>query len=489
VSFWSKLGKGISAVGSVVAPFTGPLAPVIAGGTGFLGGTMQGGWKQGLKQGGLSAATSFIPGMGAGAGAGGAAAGTVAKTGLKAGLTQGLKSAATNPNLYASFLPQGSAGAPTSGGGGGSMYQPNQGYGGMGSFLPPAAGGMFGSGGIMSNTAAPKKVGAGQTPAAAAGAPAPAGGVNPNGPAATTGEPSGWWGKYGPLITQGGAAAAAWYGGKKAQEAALKRSPEEQAALGGAQGTAGQARGMASELYGEGRPYLQQAGNYYQTLLRGSRGAMQQAVAGPTAQLTDVYRGAERGLEHSGIRGAARDVAASDLNRERASKIAGLTTGVQPYAADALAKMGSDYLSQAGPLLGTAGNVYGNLLDAGQRNRVYSREEGGKAGAALGGLVRDIGQTVYDSTRKKTGAATPSAPAPAGVPSLPATVPGAPQLPGQSMPAPQIPTAAGMTAGIRPTTAAATAQPGGFLSPPKKNVYAGVLGGPQANRSPYSFTF
>jgi hypothetical protein len=407
MGFWSNLGKGISAVGSVVAPFTGPLAPLVAGGTGFLGGTMQGGWKQGLKQGGINAATSFIPGLGAG---GGAAAGTAAKTGLKAGLTQGLKSAATNPNLYASFLPQGSAGAPGGGGGGGggqggSMYQ---------NFLPQRAGSAFnpaslvpgGGGGVGSvlpggggtPTRSPYAMNAAST--APGGVP---GGGTPGNEQINPGGSPGFWDKWGPVLGQAGAAGVGIYAGKKMQESAQKRSPEEQAALGGAQGVAGQAAGMAGELYGESKPYLRQAGNYFSTLLRGNRAAMQQAVAGPTAQLTDVYRGAERGLERSGVRGAQRQVAAGDLARDRASKIAGLTTGIQPYAAEQLGKLGTDYMQNAAPLYGTAGNVYENLLGAGARNREYARGEGEKGGKAIGGLVRDIGQTIWNSRGPKQG--------------------------------------------------------------------------------------
>lgn len=515
---WKKIGKfALTKVAPVAANFipgVGPLAALgIRAGIGAAGGAASGGgWKSALLGGGLSAiptggaggtaSSALKTGFGAAAKSVGKQVGQQAAGDLAAkylpgpagqltstaiggfgggGLGQSFKNAgksvASNPNTYASFLGQG-------GGGGGSMYAPNQGYGGIGSFMPSGAGGAggaFGSGGIMSNSAAPKK---GQK-APAAGTPAP-GGVNPNGPAATTGDPSGFWGKWGPLITQGGAAAAAWYGGKKAQEAAQKRSPEEAQALGGAQGVGAETSEAARAALGEGRPYLQQAGNYYQTLLRGSRGAMQQAVAGPTAQLTDVYRGAERGLERSGVRGAARDVATSDLNRERASKIAGLTTGVQPYAADALAKMGSDAMSQAGQLYGTSGNVYSDLLRQGASNREYARREGTEAGKGLGSLVRDIGQTVYDSTRKKTpgptggtsGPQLPGTPMPIPTPPTAPTGPAQPTLPGTPSP---IPTA--------PPTPAPTVRPGGFMAP-KKNVYAGVLGGqPPATRSPYSFTF
>jgi hypothetical protein len=449
MGFWSNFGKGLSAVGSVVAPFTGPLAPLVAGGTGFLGGTLQGGWKQGLKQGGINAATSFIPGMGGGAGAG-AAAGTAAKTGLKAGLTQGLKSAATNPNLYASFLPQGSAGAPAPGGGGGgggqggSMYQ---------NFLPQRAGSAFnpaslmpgGGGGVGSVLSSGTTGRPPYAMNAAATAPGGVPGGAPGNEQIYGGDSPGFWDKWGPAITQGVGAGVGIYAGKKMQQAAQQRSPEEQAALGGAQGVAGQAAGMAGQLYGEGRPYLKQAGNYFSTLLGGNRAAMQQAVAGPTAQLTDVYRGAERGLERSGVRGAQRQVAAGDLARDRASKIAGLTTGIQPYAAEQLGKLGSDYLQNAAPLYGTAGGVYSNLLGQGARNREYARGEGQKGGEQIGAIIRDAGQAVWNNRGPKQG---PIWGEKIGIKkpnyggTMPTSIPGANGA--------QIPTAAGMTAGRQP---------------------------------------
>lgn len=223
------------------------------------------------------------------------------------------------------------------------------------------------------------------------------------------GEGGGFWQNYGPLIAQGAGVAGGIYAGKKATSSAMERSPEEQTALTGAQGAAGTMLGAGRNLFGQagaltgqGRDYLQGPANYYQTLLRGNRAAMAGAVAGPTAQLTDVYRGAERGLERSGVRGAARDVASADLNRQRASQIAGLTTGVQPAAAAGLAGLGSEVLGAAAPLYGAganlysnAGNIYGNLLGQGAVNRKYGREEGEKTGKAIGGLIADVGKVAF----------------------------------------------------------------------------------------------
>ena len=193
-----------------------------------------------------------------------------------------------------------------------------------------------------------------------------------------------------PWIIKGGAALGGALLGKKAQSNAQQRSPEELAALSGAQGAAGALSRQGSMLTQAGMPAVGQATNYYQTLLRGNRGAMAQATAGPRAQITDVYRGADRGLERSGVRGAARDVASSELNRERASSIASLTTGVQPMAAAALGGLGSNLVGQGTSALSGGGSIYSSLLGQGMQNRQYARSEGEKASTGIGSFLFDI---------------------------------------------------------------------------------------------------
>lgn len=193
-------------------------------------------------------------------------------------------------------------------------------------------------------------------------------------------------------------------GGKKATSSAQKRSPEEQVSLKGGQAAAGSLAGMGSGLYGtgtemigEGRETLAQPTNYYQKLLGGNRALASQAIAAPRAAISDVYRGAERGLERSGVRGAARDVAKAEIGRERAGKISSLITGVQPGAAEALTGIGERQIGQglvgAGQgvsATGQAGNIYSNLLGQGYSNRVYARGEGEKFGQSFGGLIFDV---------------------------------------------------------------------------------------------------
>jgi hypothetical protein len=193
-----------------------------------------------------------------------------------------------------------------------------------------------------------------------------------------------------PWIIKGGAMLGGSLFGKMAQGSAMKRSPEEATAISGAQGSAGALTQAGTSLFSQGQPYSQQAGDYYSKLLGGNRAQMSMATAAPRAAITDVYRGAEHGLERSGVRGAARDVATAELGRDRASKIAGLTTGVQPGAAAALADMGTNMTSQGTGALQGAGSIWQNLLGQGYNNRVYGRQEGEKAGTGIGGLIFDI---------------------------------------------------------------------------------------------------
>lgn len=206
-----------------------------------------------------------------------------------------------------------------------------------------------------------------------------------------------------PWIIQGAGMLGGALAGKKSQSNAMKRSPEEQQALTGAQGIAGAAGKTGQQLLGQGGGYMGQAGNYYSTLLGGNRAAMSQAVAAPMAQLTDTYRGAERGLVRSGLQGAQRDTAMGELNRQRASQIGSLVTGVQPAAAGALGALGGHMTQTGSSLTGTAGTLYSNLLGHGFENRKYARGEGEKTGKAIGGLAAEIGKWAGGKLGKKGG--------------------------------------------------------------------------------------
>jgi len=207
-----------------------------------------------------------------------------------------------------------------------------------------------------------------------------------------------------PWIAKGGAALGGALLGRKAQSSAMKRSPEEMVGLTGAQqGAAGLGKTGGTLLktgqstVQSGLNTLQQPANYWSRLLGGNRASMAQATAGARGSITDIYRGAERGLERSNVRGAQRDVASGELNRQRAGQIAGLTTGVQPAAAQSLADIGGQIsgiglstTATGGELAGKSADIFQNLLGQGYQNRRYGREEGEKASKSIGSFIFDM---------------------------------------------------------------------------------------------------
>lgn len=196
---------------------------------------------------------------------------------------------------------------------------------------------------------------------------------------------------------------------KKAQQAAMQRSPEELAALKGQTGAAGELSATGADLTKSGQAATQTglstmapAATYFGSLLRGNRALQSQAVAGARGGITDTYRGAERSLEKSGVRGASHDVASGELARQKAGQISSLITGVQPGAASALAGIGGEQAgigttqtAQGGARTGAAGSMYGNIVTGGQGNRQSAfnigNEEGTRVGNAFGQFVAGIG--------------------------------------------------------------------------------------------------
>lgn len=162
-----------------------------------------------------------------------------------------------------------------------------------------------------------------------------------------------------PLVTTGISAIGGWLGSRKSKDekqysAAMQSSMANLGALGK------QASAFGREQYALGGPATAQAMNYYTALLHGDRAKQSQAVAAPAAAITDVYRGAQRGLDRSMVRGGSRDLATAELNRDRAGKLASLVTGVQPQAAASLAEMGDSAYRRAGGFMGLASGAYGN---------------------------------------------------------------------------------------------------------------------------------
>lgn len=196
--------------------------------------------------------------------------------------------------------------------------------------------------------------------------------------------------------------------GSAAEDHANQLNQQGQAAFTGTTGAASNLSNVGTGLVNQGNATtaegLATAGkgsNYYAALLGGNRALQSQAVAAPRAAITDVYRGAERNLDRSGVRGAARDVSAADLGRQKAGQISSLITGVQPGAAQALtntglsvAGIGGQQTGQGLASIGHAGSLlsglYGPSLAQGQFANKQGQAAGDKAGGMLGGLLFDI---------------------------------------------------------------------------------------------------
>ena len=194
-----------------------------------------------------------------------------------------------------------------------------------------------------------------------------------------------------PIVTGGISAFSAIKNGRAAgrQTKIMEGAQQQQ------MGALAQNRQQGTDLFQAGMPATQNALNYYATLLRGSRAAMQQATAGPAAQLTDTYRGAERGLERMGIRGGEAATARAELSRDRANAIAQLTTGQQGAAAAALGGLGSRLTGQGVDAVSGAATGYGNLAgqagDVAAGYRQDARDDWAGVGKAFGEGMRQYG--------------------------------------------------------------------------------------------------
>ena len=195
-----------------------------------------------------------------------------------------------------------------------------------------------------------------------------------------------------PAIIAGASAIGSAYLGYKASKDAQKRSSEEQAALTAQTGLAGQMGQQGKEIYSLGSPMLSGAGQYYNTLLRGNRTAMQNATAGPAAAIGAGYKGAATGVSRSYLRGGQREQALADLGRQKTSAVAGLTSGQQGPAAQALFGMGSNLMGASTGSLASASGAYGGILNNTFQNRVYGDQMGAQTAASYGALLADLMQ-------------------------------------------------------------------------------------------------
>ena len=110
--------------------------------------------------------------------------------------------------------------------------------------------------------------------------------------------------------------------------------------------------------------------DYFQTLLTGSRGAIQSAVAPTTEKIAETYGATRRSLGAGLLRGGARDLAEAELARSEASDIARTFQGVQPGAAQSLIAGGLSGAELGSELLGASGNTYAGLMSTAVTSRM-----------------------------------------------------------------------------------------------------------------------
>lgn len=200
-----------------------------------------------------------------------------------------------------------------------------------------------------------------------------------------------------PLIIMGASAAWGAYQQHKQTKAAEQAMQAQTAAtqpafdqLGALAKQAGQ---TSSGMFKAGMPLFQNAANYWGTLLRGGRSAMQGAMAPEISALTDTYRGAARSIERTAA-GPQRDVAMADLARQRASQIGGLALQVRPQAANQVADLSRLAFGTGTQAMGAAGGVLGQILQGqsqlGQLDLARQRfgaEQSSASGKAWGDFI------------------------------------------------------------------------------------------------------
>lgn len=155
------------------------------------------------------------------------------------------------------------------------------------------------------------------------------------------------------------AGTAAWQAKKQADAAkkAAQLSPAGQQAQTGLMNQASLLNKTGGSLLQRGDQALEGVQDYWTPLLRGDRAAIDSALAPDVAGITDVYRGANKNLDRAGVRGAQRDVATSELTRQRAGQIALLRPQMRAQAAGAMGELGINYLGQGAETLRGAGQT------------------------------------------------------------------------------------------------------------------------------------
>lgn len=189
-------------------------------------------------------------------------------------------------------------------------------------------------------------------------------------------------------------------------------SPQQNTAMQGAQQAAGQVGQYASPLVqsglstiGQGRGYLNQAGNYYGNILSNRRSA-REALAPELKTTMDFYAGASNKAGRT-LRGGARDYALAELDRQKVGNMAMMLPQARAQAAEGVGNLASSAIYGGSNLVGSgvgaagqAANIYGNLFN----NATTVRNQQGEGGKAWGGFLGDLAAML--PWGKKTGASS-----------------------------------------------------------------------------------
>lgn len=198
-----------------------------------------------------------------------------------------------------------------------------------------------------------------------------------------------------PLIMAGGTIGAGLIGRSAANRAMKQQQPLMDAQAAAAQEQLKLARMLAPNVSG--------AADYYNKILHGDRAALTSAIQPELTGVTEMYRGAEKGLDRMAP-GAGRDQARAELGRQRVGQLGGLYFGARQNAA----QTGINLTGAATGATGGAANIYSTLLNGMRDDRDFNDRQQTAFGAALGPLFVDL----YKAWQTKK---------PAGIPKIGAT--------------------------------------------------------------------
>ena len=184
-----------------------------------------------------------------------------------------------------------------------------------------------------------------------------------------------------PLIASGIGLVTGRPKGKGKAEQGLSRQQEAAASQQAQQGR---------QAFSFGMPLLQRSGSYYDTILKGNRGAIQAAMAPEINAIGDINKGANLSLERSGLRGATKDMAQAELSRQKAGQIGGLVLNARPQAAAQAAALGQVGINAGMGATATSGGLYGDLARGAAQERQYQDQRMGEYGNAVGGFITDL---------------------------------------------------------------------------------------------------